>query len=153
MDGNPPSCSVHGVLQARILEWVAITSSRGSSQPRDGTLVFCASCIGRQILYHLSIWEALPKAVDIYKNVKISQRQPRHTMPWRGAFQLEKITHLRSARECKSSQIKHVEWDIYFNRHAEVFRSLRDSKIASLKDSWKGFISKMLTKIKDSRGT
>ena len=29
--------SVHGILQARILEWVAISSSRGSSQPRDGT--------------------------------------------------------------------------------------------------------------------
>ena len=43
--------SVHGILQARILEWVAILFSRGSSQARDQTRV---SCIGRQILYHLS---------------------------------------------------------------------------------------------------
>ena len=35
MDCNPPGSSVHGILQARILEWVAIFSSRGSSQPRD----------------------------------------------------------------------------------------------------------------------
>ena len=35
MDYSPPGSSVHGILQARILEWVAISSSRGSSQPRD----------------------------------------------------------------------------------------------------------------------
>ena len=35
MDCNPPGSSVHGILQARILEWVAIPSSRGSSRPRD----------------------------------------------------------------------------------------------------------------------
>ena len=38
-------------FQARILEWVAISSSGGSSQPRDGTHVSCVSCIGRQVLY------------------------------------------------------------------------------------------------------
>ena len=37
MDCSPPGSSVHGVFQARILEWVAISSSRGSSQPRDQT--------------------------------------------------------------------------------------------------------------------
>ena len=36
MDGSLPSSSVHGILQARILEWGAIPSSRGSSPPRDG---------------------------------------------------------------------------------------------------------------------
>ena len=39
MDCSPPSFSVHGILQARILEWVAMPSSRGSSRPRDGTLI------------------------------------------------------------------------------------------------------------------
>jgi len=34
-DCSPPGCSVHGILQAKILEWVAIPFSRGSSQPRD----------------------------------------------------------------------------------------------------------------------
>ena len=38
-----PSSSVHGILQARILEWVAIPFSRGSSQPRDRTLVSCTA--------------------------------------------------------------------------------------------------------------
>ena len=38
VDCSPPGSSVHGILQSRILEWVAMPSSRGSSQPRDGTL-------------------------------------------------------------------------------------------------------------------
>ena len=37
MDRSPPGSSVHGILQARTLEWVAMPSSRGSSQPRDRT--------------------------------------------------------------------------------------------------------------------
>ena len=41
MDCSPPGSSVHGILQARILEWVAIPFSRGSSQPRDWTWVSC----------------------------------------------------------------------------------------------------------------
>ena len=39
MDCSPMGCSVHGIFQARTLEWVAISSSRGSSQPRDRTQV------------------------------------------------------------------------------------------------------------------
>ena len=39
MDCSPPSSSIHGILQARILEWVAISFSRGSFQPRDRTHV------------------------------------------------------------------------------------------------------------------
>jgi len=39
VDYSPPGSFVHGILQTRILEWVAMPSSRGSSQPRDGTQV------------------------------------------------------------------------------------------------------------------
>ena len=46
---SPPGSSVHGILQATVLEWVAISFSWGSSRPRDWT---CVSCIGRWILYH-----------------------------------------------------------------------------------------------------
>ena len=45
VDCSPPGSSVHGILQARILEWVAMPSSRGSSQPKDPTRVSCCSCI------------------------------------------------------------------------------------------------------------
>ena len=41
MDCSPPGSSIHGILQARILEWVALSFSRGSSQPRGRTQVFC----------------------------------------------------------------------------------------------------------------
>ena len=44
MDRSPAGFSVHGILQARILEWVAMPSSRRSSQPRDQTHVSCISC-------------------------------------------------------------------------------------------------------------
>ena len=47
-----PGSSVHAILQARILEWVARASSRGSSRPRDRTGVSYISCIGRWVLYH-----------------------------------------------------------------------------------------------------
>ena len=59
MDWGLPDSSVHGIFQARILEWVAISSSRVSSKPRDQTHVSHISCIGRQILYHWVTWEAL----------------------------------------------------------------------------------------------
>ena len=45
VDCNPPGSSVLGILQARILEWVAMPSSRGSSRPRDHTRVSCGSCL------------------------------------------------------------------------------------------------------------
>ena len=52
MDCSPPGSSVHGILQARILEWAAISFSRGSSRPRDRSHVSNVSCIGRPVLYH-----------------------------------------------------------------------------------------------------
>ena len=44
MDCSVPGSSVHGILQARILEWVAVPFSRGSSQPRDWIQVSCIAC-------------------------------------------------------------------------------------------------------------
>ena len=52
MDCSPPGSSVHGTLQARILEWVAISFSRRSSQPRDQTCIPYVSGIGRQVHFH-----------------------------------------------------------------------------------------------------
>ena len=58
LDCSLPGFSVHGIFQTRILEHIAISSSRGSSQPRDRTQGSCVSCTGRQILYHWVTWEA-----------------------------------------------------------------------------------------------
>ena len=52
MDCSLSGSSVHGILQARILEWVAMPSSGGSSQPRDQTRVSYVYCIGRRVRNH-----------------------------------------------------------------------------------------------------
>ena len=61
MDCSLPGSSVHGILQARILEWVAISSSRGSSWPGNQTCISWVSCKRRQIFFflplsHLGSW-------------------------------------------------------------------------------------------------
>ena len=48
-----PGISVCGIFQARILDYIAISFSRGSFQPRDWSHISCISCIGRRILYQL----------------------------------------------------------------------------------------------------
>ena len=55
-DCSPSGSSVPGIFQAKILEWVSISCSRGSSWPRDGIHV---SCIGRWILHHCTTWEPM----------------------------------------------------------------------------------------------
>ena len=50
MDGSPPGSSVHGIFQARIWEWVAISCSRGPSWPRDWTHISFIPCTGRRFL-------------------------------------------------------------------------------------------------------
>jgi len=64
MDCSPPGSSVHGILQARILEWVAISFSRGSSPPRDQTHI---SCIDRRVLYELSHWGSPKNRMGVSK--------------------------------------------------------------------------------------
>ena len=60
------SSSVHGILQARILEWVSISSSRGSSQPRDQTWVSCTEggvCIDRASREEVMISEVITSEI------------------------------------------------------------------------------------------
>ena len=70
---SPPGFSVHGILQTRILEWVATDFSRGSSWPRDQTCVSYVLCIGRRVLYYwrhlgspvlgIVMWFTLPSEI------------------------------------------------------------------------------------------
>ena len=57
MDCSPPGSSIHGIFQARVLEWAAISFSRGSSQPRDRTWVSCIAGRG------FTIWETVPRVL------------------------------------------------------------------------------------------
>ena len=68
-DYSPLGSSLHGISQIRILEWVAISFSRGSSWPRDWTQVSSISCIDRWILYQWATREAPSSA--IFLNNKI----------------------------------------------------------------------------------
>ena len=55
IDGSPPGSPVPGILQARTLEWVAISSFRESAQPRDQTHISYISCIGRMVFSLLGL--------------------------------------------------------------------------------------------------
>jgi len=68
MDGSPPGSSVHAILQARILEWVAISFFTGSS--RDQT---CILCICRCILYHWATWKTHMLYKQAYIHTRASQ--------------------------------------------------------------------------------
>ena len=73
MECSLPGSSVHGIFLARILEQVAMSSSSGSSWPRDQTPASCISCIDRRILYQWATCEAIH--VNITKrNHQIYQR-------------------------------------------------------------------------------
>ena len=82
MDCSPPGSPVHGILEARILEGVAISFSRGSSRPRDRTHI---SCTGKWFLYYTATREA-----------------PRPTPPWKLAL-MNNIFLLSKDFETKSS--------------------------------------------------
>ena len=69
--------SVYGIFQARILERVAISFSRRSSQPRDRTSVSCILCTGWQILYRCTAWEARVQTVS--PGMCLSSRQTNNT--------------------------------------------------------------------------
>ena len=58
MDCSLPGSSVHGILQARTLEWIAMLSFRRFSWPREQTLISSVSCIGRRVLSTSPTWEA-----------------------------------------------------------------------------------------------
>ena len=58
MHCSPPVSSIHGIFQARILDWVAISFFRGSTRPRNQTHISCVSWNSRWILYHCATWEA-----------------------------------------------------------------------------------------------
>ena len=63
MDHSLPGSSVHGIVQARILEWVAIFYSRVSSQPRDQT---CISCIGKWFFFFFLFDTTQPPGKHFY---------------------------------------------------------------------------------------
>ena len=87
MNCSPPGSSFHGVLQARVLEWVAVPSSRGSSPPRDQTCISYVSCIGRQSCFFATnaTWQTCmgaQKAQNSQSNLEKENQSWRNQFPW-----------------------------------------------------------------------
>ena len=139
MDCSPPGSSVHGILQARILEWVAIPFSKGSSWPRDRTRVSCIvlffSCGGHQsfvlpIICPLTDlpWEflfPLPKesqeSLSPEKNLRMQERSasaselsyPHNPIPlseWLSAFEREESLIQVGTTDVKSRNFRGPLW-------------------------------------------
>ena len=72
VDCSPLGSSVHGILQAIIVKWVAISFTTGSSQLRDWTFISYDSCIDRQILYHWVTREARMLQITGWQWMKVS---------------------------------------------------------------------------------
>ena len=72
MDCSLPDSSVHGIFQARILAWAAISFSRASSCSKDRIYISCGSCLGKWVLYQWAIWEACLCCVLKVKNFRLT---------------------------------------------------------------------------------
>ena len=79
MDCSLPGSSTHGIFQARILEWAAISFSRGSSRPTHGTHVSYVSFIGRRILHH---WCHLGSPLNYHRALLRGQKKILHEKPF-----------------------------------------------------------------------
>ena len=79
MNYSSPDSSVHGILQARILEWVAMPSSRRSFRPRDRTRVSYISCVGKRVFTTSTTWEAKRAEKTQTTAQKEAPRQPQES--------------------------------------------------------------------------
>ena len=90
MDCSPPGSFVQGISQARILEWVVISFSRGSSPPRDQIHISCVSCIAVEFFTTKSSGKPyfIQSANSVYASIPISQFiPPHHFPPWEKEIQ------------------------------------------------------------------
>ena len=95
MDCGPSGFFVHGISQARIPEWVAISCSSGAFRLKDQTCVSSASCIGRQILYHCTSWGSLSQDMLSYKHLYCSRIYFHHSFILTHLFCNWKFVHLK----------------------------------------------------------
>ena len=111
MDCSPLGSSAHGIFQARILAWIAISYFTGSSQFRDWTQV---SCIGRWIIYHIATGEALcePHA----RHLHLSHRE-----------QGPGICHFQSSPGCSAAQVKNLHSILFVSYFIEKLKQPEDN--------------------------
>ena len=99
---SPPGSTVHGILQARILEWVAIPFSRGSSQPRDQTWAVqylapykCSlPYVYFFFFFPIHLYHVSPSVVaQMVKNLPAMQETQVQTLGWEKPLEKEMATH------------------------------------------------------------
>ena len=98
---------VRGILHARVLEWVAISSSGGSSWPRDQTQVSYVSCSGRWVLYHECHLGSPRVAQTLLEQVEASLSQP--SQHWKNILRVEQMLTLYS-NWCSSWCLHSSKW-------------------------------------------
>ena len=106
MDCSLPGSSVYGIFQAKILEQVTISSSRGSSRCRDWSCISCVSRIGRWILYH---WILCQLGSPIHKHT--------HTQLTHFAVYLKLTQHCKSTThqyKFKKKMFRHIKLLKYY---------------------------------------
>ena len=81
MDSSPPGSSAHAIFQARILEWVAISSSRGSSPPRDQTHISCNSPTLQADSFFTTEPPAKPQNSNMLRQMKLCITYPNTNLP------------------------------------------------------------------------
>ena len=102
MDCSPPDSTLHGILQARILEYAAISFSRGSSQPRDWTRL--SHTAGRRFTYWATVkpmgvssWTPWSKRGNAAKLHECAQLDPWPLWPWRMSQTMKNPSRARPA--------------------------------------------------------
>ena len=95
MDHSLPGSSVHGIFQARIQEWVVISSSRGSSWPRDQICISCVSCIAGGF-YTVEPWVGRAGGGDVERTRRFSLRKYKN---W-ATVEIEGATGMGETRSC-----------------------------------------------------
>ena len=131
IDCSPPGSFVHGILQARKLEWVAMPSSWGSSQPRDHTRISMSLVLTDRFFTTSTTWEAPSKAYIGVQTLYYSCKFP---------DEFEIISQLKAAHTyiIKTDSLRiRAEWekDTEINRVAEwslAMRQKKDEKRVSL---------------------
>ena len=102
-----PGFSLHGILQARVLEWVAMPYSRRASQPRDQTCISCVSCIVRWVVYQLSHLGNVPRAFNFSDLILTTPRFVSQLLPYDFLLLSWKFP---SSASCVEALISHVPY-------------------------------------------
>ena len=95
MDCSPPGFSAHGIIPAKIVEWVAISSYRRSSLPRNWTLISCISSVSRWILHQLSHVGKASLVARMVKNLRAMQKTWVWSLGWEEPLEKGMATHSR----------------------------------------------------------